>query len=225
MEKDYLTIERERYDAGWPDGFHFAVMGASGTDKSSLVNALSEVQNSHPDAAPVGTTETTREVHRYEVRRNEVMWMHDIPSVSAASVEEASFFSTYKLRLYDLVLVVYSDRLREVELKILEACDYRHVPVCLVRTNSDQTIRNIMDDKGMTLNVAKKYYVETTLDYIDRVFQDAELPDELNKSVFLVNKSGLYNYVKYEDAGEYGIHEDRLVEMLDVTVDPELRTA
>ncbi|RAK98866.1 P-loop containing nucleoside triphosphate hydrolase protein [Aspergillus ibericus CBS 121593] len=208
------TIKQERQDAGWPDECHIAVVGATGAGKSSFVNALRGIRNGHPGAAPVGTSGTTREVHRYLGYNSDDFWIHDVHGVGTESVEAAGYFSAYNLRLYDCVLVVYSDQRRAVDLRILEACDYRHVPVCLVRTQSDQSIRNIVYNYGMALADAMEILIEDILGDINSAFHAAELPDKLQQSVFLVKKNGLYSSVTGCGGGKYGINEQYLVKKL-----------
>lgn len=72
-----------------------------------------------------------------------------------------------------------------------------------------------IDDQEMTAAEAKKHHIKTTLDDVRGAFNEAELPDKLMPSVFIVNKNGLYSFVTGGNVHEYDVDERRLVDKLD----------
>ncbi|PWY96439.1 hypothetical protein BO94DRAFT_580288 [Aspergillus sclerotioniger CBS 115572] len=209
-------VHWSRMDFGWENGCHIAVIGASGTGKTSLVNALRGYRNGEHGAAPVGRSSgTTREIHKSLLSDRTPVWVHDIPSVDMDTVGKVGFFKQYLLGLYDCVVVVYSGWLQPVDLRIIEACDYRRVSVCLVRTQSDRYMRKIMEDwVAWSVDMAKDSLSRDARNDVDEAFKKADLPDKLKRDVYHINKNGLYGYVTLGQSGQFGVHEDCFVERL-----------
>jgi len=131
---ELLRRERIAYDlnpdslpVNWPDKkqisdakdriqyqnvFHLAVCGVSGTGKSSLINALRGLTADEANAAPIGTTETTKFALRYPDPRetnlfSRFVW-YDFPGAGTPTIPREDYFNKQGLFLFDFIIVVYN---------------------------------------------------------------------------------------------------------------------
>jgi len=109
-------IDKERQQEGFEaDRIHVAVCGHTGSGKSSVINALRGIHNSHGEAAPVGTSETTISRGTYYAHRSmPLITLHDIPGAGTRRTPLDNYYDNQKLYLFDLLLVVHSERVGTV---------------------------------------------------------------------------------------------------------------
>lgn len=98
------------------------ITGASGTGKSSAINALRNKRRSDPEAAPVGESETTAAPVLYSspfpngIQRDGqpvTVSFFDLPGVGTTNHPQDTYIRNMGLRHYDLVVLVTADRLME----------------------------------------------------------------------------------------------------------------
>ncbi|CAM6093354.1 unnamed protein product [Calypogeia fissa] len=146
---------QEEYDAAMkqikndPGKFHFAICGSSGSGKSSLVNAFRGLKTNHPHAAKVGVTETTTEIGRYPDPHplSQYVW-YDIPGAGTPLQRDWQYFNRQGLFVFDLIIVVYADRFRTIDVDIIENCNRFRIPVFVVRSKADMHIQNMARDEN-----------------------------------------------------------------------------
>lgn len=107
---------------------NLAVLGRSGSGKSSAVNALLGITDKDPDAAPVGYLETTDAHQKYNWDRslnfqsgeNLSLVVHDFPGCGTTGVPCTSYIETYKLDCYDTILLVLDTRVDDDSLRLVK---------------------------------------------------------------------------------------------------------
>ncbi|KZT69874.1 P-loop containing nucleoside triphosphate hydrolase protein [Daedalea quercina L-15889] len=216
-----VTEARRRF--GFVDGLtHCAVVGMAGSGKSSLINALRGLSNSDPRAAPVGTSETTRSVQRYEDPDLErpFVW-YDIPGVGTLNQPEARYFLNHGLFVFELIIVLIDSRFTGSDIAILKCCRELNIPTYIVRSKALQHIRNVMADMGGAGSQGgeDERWEQACLGFICdtnrtvRVNLNAAGLDD--QRVYVVDKENMLRLVKNQYRGVQLIHEQELlVDML-----------
>lgn len=133
--------------------FHFAVAGAAGSGKSSLINSFRGLRNRDTErgAAATGSNETTLAKARYPdpsdlPPRKWTVW-YDIPGAGTQSIPDWQYFNQQGLFIYDAIIVAFNDRFTLIDLGILRNCEALGIPAFIVRTKADAHIRNILQDQ------------------------------------------------------------------------------
>lgn len=139
-----------------PGQFRFAVSGASGTGKSSLINNFLDLNDNHKDAARIGINETTSTIGRYpdpgdQPPRKWTVW-YDIPGSGTFTFRDENYFNQQCLYMFDLVLVVYNTRFLNIHSSIIRDCNKFKVPSFIVRTSTDTMIKNCMYSNGYDID-------------------------------------------------------------------------
>lgn len=152
-----LAKEKLQYKDGH---FHFAIAGAAGSGKSSLVNAFRGIHNNDPRAASTGVVETTDRIGRYtdpdsKTPRSWVVW-YDIPGAGTSNVPGWQYFNDQGLYIFDFIILVVDIRFTEIDLAILENCHLFKIPTFIIRSKANQHIRNILEDMGYCDNEHSK---------------------------------------------------------------------
>lgn len=155
---------------------NIGLVGPAGSGKSSLINALRGLTPDDLRAAPVGLEATTREALSYLLRleldtagdssapnsrwgesapegsdsvdgpKEVRVW--DLPALPTTPKEEA-FMDTLGLPFFDLVLIVYSQRISGLELALVHSLEEIYkVPHMAVRTQVDLDIESEAADYG-----------------------------------------------------------------------------
>ncbi|XP_069041458.1 interferon-inducible GTPase 5-like isoform X2 [Lepisosteus oculatus] len=117
-----------------------AVTGESGAGKSTFVNAFRGLDDEHPDAAPTGVTETTREVTPYAHPRIPTVRLWDLPGIGTPCFQADSYLQAVGLRRFDLVIIVASERFRESHAALARAVRAHGGRVYLVRNKVDRDV-------------------------------------------------------------------------------------
>lgn len=113
-DPSFIENERRRENIE-TDRLHIAVCGQTGSGKSSVTNALRGIRNSQAGAAATGTTETTTRRATFTAHESfSRITLHDIPGGGTRRTPAANYYDSQKLFLFDLLLVVHSERLGEV---------------------------------------------------------------------------------------------------------------
>jgi energy-coupling factor transporter ATP-binding protein EcfA2 len=152
IEPEFIPTEEERAQAEKrfqykKENIHFAVAGSTGTGKSSLINAFRGLRDVDEGAAKVDIAEATLETHRYpdldpELPRRRFIW-YDIPGSDGVEIDAWEYFKKQQLFVFDVVLVVFSERFKGSDIVLLRHCERLDIPTFIVRSKSDLAIESI----------------------------------------------------------------------------------
>lgn len=199
--------------------FHFAVAGAAGTGKSSLINAIRGLENRHADAARVGVIETTDTIGRYPDPVNPFAW-YDIPGAGTLKQPDWLYFNNQGLFVFDCVIVLFDNRFSAIDIAILTNCRRFQIPTYIVRSKADVHISNIMYDDGYSSDhddpmrrdamyaAARQRLVAGTRETVRRNLMEANLPDQ---RVYIVSNRTLLTMVKNQSLSYKTIDEPELI--------------
>lgn len=206
-------VDKMRARYGYVPGHrHIAIVGLSGAGKSSLINAFCGLANKDNHAAGTGVTETTANVTRYpDPKHSQCAW-YDVPGAGTLRVSDWQYFKDQGLYTFDAIIVLYADRFTKTDITILRTCRDCAIPTFIVRSKSDQFIRNMRRDSGYETDpddhstrfstpfiqaeekARNKFVNETTRD-LKKNLEAASLRPQ---RVYLVSRSILMKVVKGE---------------------------
>lgn len=198
-------------------------LGLSGTGKSSLINAFRGLRNSDAGAAATGVIETTATITRYPDPHpgQSVVW-YDVPGAGTLNIPDWQYFNAQGLYVFDCIIVLFDSRFTATDVAILKHCARFQIPSYIVRSKSNQHIRNIAVDMGYDededddstrlaiFQAARDKYIEVTHENVKRNLDEAELPQQ---RVYIVAKDILRAVVQHEGP-KHIIDEEKLVEDL-----------
>lgn len=140
------TLRDREYDTSL---LHFAVCGAAGSGKSTLINSLRGIPPGTTESAETGVVETTAVITRYpdprqdETPYNRFVW-YDIPGAGTTNVPAEQYFVDQGLYVFDFIVLVWGDRWTAIDKMIVEDAMRFRVPLFIVRSKSDEHIENMM---------------------------------------------------------------------------------
>lgn len=218
-EERESTKRRHQYTEGL---FHIAIAGISGSGKSSLINALRGLRNNDQLAAATGVVETTSSITRYPDPNPEcaLVW-YDVPGAGTLKITEWQYFNAQGLYVFDCIIVVFDNRFTATDIAILKSCARFNIPAYIVRSKSNQNIRNVALDMGYDsdedddddlaiLQGARSRYIEDTRQSVMRNLDGAKLPAQ---RVYIVCKDALQGVVQGKGTSQL-IDEAELVQDL-----------
>lgn len=135
-----------------PSNVHFAIVGKSGSGKSSLINAFLNLRKGAPGAAATGVTETTATIGRYpdpgqQAPRPWTVW-YDVPGAGTQNVSAWQYFINQGLFVFDVILIAIGDRFEETDVQLLRDCHRFKIPALVVRSKADMHIDNLIKEDG-----------------------------------------------------------------------------
>ena len=190
------------------DCFHFAVAGISGSGKSSLVNAFRGLRSTDAGSAAVGVTETTLQMTRYPDANPKIPFVwYDIPGAGTIKCRDWQYFNDQGLYVFDFIIVLFDNRFTITDIAILLNARRFNIPTYIVRSKSDQHIRNIMIEMGydsegddeedverrnQLYKAARKQFIEETRKSVRANLEDANLSDQ---RVYIVSNTTMLSIV------------------------------
>lgn len=220
-----LTPEQIRQArSSYLDGkVHIAVVGQSGSGKSTLTNCLRGKKATAPGAARVGQNECTRKVNRYTDPLHPQHVWYDVPGAGTLDCPDWHYFMDKELYVYDALIVVFSDRIMQNDVRVLDNAQELGIPTFLVRSKSEQIIRNMQSDFEEDARASKARYIRSTLDYVREILGQVASLNE-NQKVYMIARDGVMRAVKGNSASSDALDEQQLVEdLLEVQVADEGR--
>jgi len=120
-----------------------AVIGESGSGKSSFINAVRNVwDETSAAAAKVGVKETTKTITAYSHPRHKNLVYYDLPGVNTPSYPKNTYLDQIKVDDYDYFLLLSEGRFSEIDCWLADELVTRKKVFYFVRTKIDQDIRN-----------------------------------------------------------------------------------
>ncbi|KAK7449295.1 hypothetical protein VKT23_013438 [Stygiomarasmius scandens] len=153
------TLKARQYEEG---KYHFAIVGQSGSGKSSLINAFRG--NSNQTSAP--TNRTTIEIGRYPDSdpKRPFVW-YEIPSASSNGTltvgeKDWEYFNKQGLYIFDAIIILSdgTKHFTSTDIGILRNCARWKIPTFIVCSKSDQRIETIKSaSQGSSPNERKSW--------------------------------------------------------------------
>lgn len=121
--------------------FNVAVVGGQGVGKSALINGLRNMEDTHPDAVPVGVRSSSITASRSALIDALVLW--ELPGAGIGH-PSLTYFTDKKLYAFDLILVV-SDRFRRVDFEVARSALRLGRPCVFVRSKAELAVKRILE--------------------------------------------------------------------------------
>ncbi|GAN08364.1 interferon-inducible GTPase 1 [Mucor ambiguus] len=176
--------------------YNIAVVGCSGTGKSSIVNAIRGYKDTHPKASKVGEVETTEKPMPFQHPDLASMVIWDMPGVGTQSHQRDTYFQDNYLSCFDLLVIVLGNRLMQDDIDIaLQAKEHR-IPILFVRSKSDQAIasktkRHEGDGNYQWATAVGEFVLEVR----DSIFTQLRQHQLNTKKLFIVSAESLRMFV------------------------------
>lgn len=197
--KEELQLAKEKTQYS-PVHFGFAVTGASGSGKSSLINIFLDLPDNHENGARTDVIETTSVLTRYpdpgdQPPRKWTVW-YDVPGAGTSAIPAWQYFNQQYLFVFDLILVVFDNRITEIDLDILRNCRKFNIPSFIIRSKADVHIKNRMKSSGYESGddvgdpdlrrKCRDHFITNTRQSVERELEKAALPPQ---KVYIVSCS------------------------------------
>ncbi|KAG9317834.1 P-loop containing nucleoside triphosphate hydrolase protein [Chiua virens] len=209
LEELTAAKKRIQYEEG---RCHIAIVGISGSGKSSLVNAFRGLHGRDPRAAAAGVTETTLHLTRYADTNSDYPFVwYDTPGAGTLKCPDWQYFNDQGLYVFDSIIVLSEKRLTLTDIAILMNARRFNIPTYIVRSKADQHIRNVMmmdmgydserdgeedaERRNQLYKAAKKQFIEKTRENVKSNLEVANLP---NQRVYIVSSNTLLHAVLNE---------------------------
>ncbi|CAD7937332.1 unnamed protein product [Amoebophrya sp. A25] len=156
---------------------NFAVAGAGGVGKSTLINTLRGLKAKDPLAAQVGAKETTMEPMDYRFPSQQKPFssltnldkvsLWDLPGVGTEAFPAEHYVKAMGLRYFDGVLIVTAERFTQNDIMLMNALAEFDVPFYMIRNKVDQAVEMEYQEYGRAeaavLEDLRKYYREQSV--------------------------------------------------------------
>ncbi|CAO3625411.1 unnamed protein product [Cunninghamella blakesleeana] len=178
--------------------YNVAVVGVSGTGKSSVVNGIMGYRDNDKIAAATGESETTKKPrgYRHPDLRSMIIW--DMPGANTMNHPASTYFQDKFLCAFDSLIIVTAERLMETDIKIAKQAQQWQIPVLIVRNKADQAIeskiRKLKSLNSSTENIqmnhqendSKKKKEKKVDDLHHKLWSEAvgQLSKEVRKSIY-----------------------------------------
>jgi len=174
---------------GWQNmNMKIGVIGLSGSGKSSLINALRDLNADQTGAAEVGSDETTTEPTEYPHPENKQLVLVDLPGVGTSKFPRDSYLDVIEVDQYDFFLLVAQKRFYEYDGWLTKELIQRKKEFFFVRTHIHNEVENdkkahpsTHDKDQLIAGIRRKTEAE-----LKKIFQDKKVP-ETSMTLFLID--------------------------------------
>lgn len=131
---------------------HIAVIGQSGSGKSSFINAVRGLTPEDDGAARTGETEETRAPHPYPHPNNKLVVIWDLPGVGTPTSPHEGYLKKICFDRYDFYIIITCTRFQNDDLWLAEQVIKANKKFCFIRAKVDQDIQSAKEDYPRTFN-------------------------------------------------------------------------
>lgn len=163
-----------------------AVTGESGAGKSSLINAFLGLCPDDVGAAKTGVIETTMKATKYLHPIFSQVRLWDLPGMGTPSFKSKNYVKTMNLDVYDMFIVVISERVRENNMLLVDKIAQQKKPFYVIRTKIDNDMRSQRRKRNFSEANALKKIKEDCEKYLKE--------KNLDNDMFLVSAYEPLNY-------------------------------
>lgn len=215
-----LREEAKRFIGLNTHRFNLVFCGATGTGKSTLINALLGLDELDPGAAKVGETETTQTIQSYQSTNGTMPYVTiwDTPGGGTENNPAHSYFEDKKLYAFDFIFVVVGNRFLELDLVIVRNAREFDIPFAVVRARSNQDLDARYKSRRKRDNTLKKGDLREQLkkDTMHEIRSQLEQHGLSNVPTFYISSWVLDGTLSMD---EYGIDEGALMRFVHNTID------
>ncbi|KAH3773112.1 interferon-inducible GTPase 1-like [Dreissena polymorpha] len=178
-----------------------AILGESGTGKSSFINAFRGLQNKDKGegVAEVGTDQTTLVVTPYQSPDHPNLQLFDVPGVNTPTFPQHTYLSAINVNQYDFFILISSERFTDNDLWLAKEIISRKKRFYFVRTKVDQDLTNDQNDH---VDHDPDKWIDKTRQNCINLLRRGHVPDPV---VFLVSNRNTLLY-------DFGDLQKRLVD-------------
>ncbi|XP_052011916.1 interferon-inducible GTPase 1-like [Apodemus sylvaticus] len=165
-----------------------AVIGESGTGKSSFINVFRGVGHEEETAAPVGVVETTmrRTPYRHPNIPNVVIW--DLPGIGTTNFPPKDYLEKVKFCEYDFFIIISATRFRKNDIDLAKAVSIMKKDFYFVRTKVDIDLEN---EKQCKDTFGREAFLQHIRSHCVNMFKknDLDVPP-----IFLISNKNVSDY-------------------------------
>lgn len=163
-----------------------AVTGESGSGKSSLINVFQGLRPDDVGAAQTGVVETTMKPTKFHDPNVPQLRLWDLPGMGTPTFNSNSYVKAMNLDIYDMFIVVISERVRENNMLLVDTISQQKKPFYVIRTKIDNDMRSQRRKRNFSEENALKKMKEDCEKYLKQ--------KNLDSHVFLVSAHEPLNY-------------------------------
>ncbi|XP_052794422.1 interferon-inducible GTPase 1-like isoform X2 [Mya arenaria] len=115
----------------------FAIIGESGSGKSSFINAMLELTGDDPTAAKVGCNECTTECKEFRHPRKKTLSFTDLPGVGTPNFPKETYLEAVQFESFHFFILITQCRFKENDLWLVKEITKREKHFYFVRTKID----------------------------------------------------------------------------------------
>ncbi|XP_052796511.1 interferon-inducible GTPase 1-like isoform X3 [Mya arenaria] len=120
----------------------FAIIGESGSGKSSFINAMLGLSGDDPQAAKVGCNECTTVCEEFQHPQKKTLFFNDLPGVGTPNFPRESYLETVQFQRFHFFILITSCRFKENDLWLAKEILKNKKHFYFVRTKIDADIRS-----------------------------------------------------------------------------------
>ncbi|KAL6041180.1 hypothetical protein STEG23_022886 [Scotinomys teguina] len=149
-----------------------AVIGESGTGKSSFINAFRGLGHEEEESAPTGVVETTmsRTPYKHPNIPNVIIW--DLPGIGTTNFPPKDYLEKMKFNEYDFFIIVSATRFMKNDIDLAKAVRIMKKDFYFVRTKVDIDLEA---EKGCKHTFDRENLLQQIRSYCVRNFQENNL--------------------------------------------------